>query len=390
MEDKELQAFLYALRSWYFSTLGIKVPLTKRLNLDLLVKFCILCFNSIGRTDIKEIVFLDEVANRNMRDNLQCSMNHCDAPYSVMNFLDRKTCKAHVKIGLLYPLYLTLQALIIVGAEYLLIPIKGIERTRRTTSDSLALLFLKYIRKLYGKVKNIYCMTDHNYYSTIACVDSNFYSNVIQHGLWLSDDYGEQVLANRICVWGERSKEAIKTNKLVEITGTYKFDELQNICKNASKASSDHSKKEILLYCISVLNQETVIEKIKIISHIAEKYGLEMKVKTHPGFGFPLDDLQNRFPHIDFYKECVISEIDFTVGICENSTVLLDILCLGKKFIVFDKDNGYFSRYENIIPWASDSKELDSIICNLDEFDFDSVRDELFKYELNNNVCTIF
>lgn len=390
MKDEELRDFIYELRNWYFNTLDVKVPLTKRLNLDLLVKFCILCFNSIGKCAVNEILFLDEVANKNMRDNLKCSMNHCNKPYSVLNFLDRSSNQFHVKLGLFCPMCLIVQAIILVCIEYFLIPMKGIENIRKSTSNTLVILFSKYLRKLHGKAKNIYCMTDHNFFSTIACVDNYFYSSVIQHGLWLSDEFGEQVLADRICVWGERSKEIIKSKKVIDITGTYKFDKLLKINGNSIEYKNSNSKKNILLYCISELNQDIVIEKTKTIFHIAEKNGFMLKVKTHPGFGFPLKDLQKQFPDIEFYKECDISEIDFSVGICENSTVLLDILCLGKKIIVFDSNIGYFSKYENIIPWASCSEELNSIICNIEDFNLEVVRDILFKCELNNNVCTIF
>lgn len=390
MSEKEVQDYLFNIRTWYFSTLGVKIPLSKRLNIDLLAKFCILCFNSIGKELINEIVFLDEVANKNMSDNLRVTIDHCKKPYSIMTFYKKEAEYPHIKIGYRMPILFIIDTLIKTIGNYILIPVRGIEKTRRITSDSLERSFIRYLRSIYGKTKSIYCMTDHNYFSTIACVNKRFYSSVIQHGLWLSDEIGEQVLADRICVWGERSEQVIKTNKTKDITGTFKFEKLLESADLELTSSDKVATGNTILFCISSLDQNTVIDKVQVVLDKTKKYGYVLKVKTHPGFGFPVENLKKKFPNIEFYKECTLTDIPFTIGICENSTVLLDIMCLGRKYIIFDIDTTYFGVYENMIPWAKDPEDLDTILANIEGYDYSEVTRTIIRNELNDNVCTLF
>lgn len=364
-----------------FTRFDLEVPKKKMLNIDLIGKMLMFYRNSIGKIHSEAMVFVDEVQNGSMIGIMENSIRHCAEPYSIMNFREVKG-KEHVKLGYFFPFF-NIIAVIISQAFFIIFStLIGLEKANRYSSAALIRQTEKIIdrvHKLGGN--NVYVMTDHNFYSTIICNNKEIKSNVLQHGLIMDKSFYKVVLADRFCAWGKRSRELLDNDGRIEVTGTYKFDGLRDNSRKCEEKS--------ILFFVSDMDFEKVAEKISdILIHVA-KCGYQLKVKLHPGSFFSNTGLKEKFPDVQFYKEEKIWDIDFSVGIVDNSTVLIDLLYLEKPYVIFNKDAGYFEPYHNI-PVAHNASELFAVLQAIDSIDYSSVSKLILFEELNDEKCNIF
>ena len=364
-----------------FTRFDLEVPKKKMLNIDLIGKMLMFYRNSIGKIHSEAMVFVDEVQNGSMIGIMENSIRHCAEPYSIMNFREVKG-KEHVKLGYFFPFF-NIIAVIISQAFFIIFStLIGLEKANRYSSAALIRKTEKIIdrvHKLGGN--NVYVMTDHNFYSTIICNNKEIKSNVLQHGLIMDKSFYKVVLADRFCAWGKRSRELLDNDGRIEVTGTYKFDGLRDNSRKCEEKS--------ILFFVSDMDFEKVAEKISdILIHVA-KCGYQLKVKLHPGSFFSNTGLKEKFPDVQFYKEEKIWDIDFSVGVVDNSTVLIDLLYLEKPYVIFNKDAGYFEPYHNI-PVAHNASELFAVLQAIDSIDYSSVSKLILFEELNDEKCNIF
>jgi len=369
------------LQDRYNAFASTKLPVVKKLNIDLIVKYIILLFNSFGTKKCENIIFVDEVNNNSMYNNLYNTYNHC-LDKKLLISLRKITIENHVKSGFFFNIY---QFIVLFFGHIIIYSfsiVLGIEYLKEKSSSLLIALFQQYINVIIKNNNNIvvYTMTDHNFYSSIICNCNNIDSYVIQHGLILGLSYYNNFLANHFIAWGKRSKEILNNDDRVIVKGTYKFDKIK---KRTSES------RNIVLYCISTLDFTLVAKKIEILAEVLKNSGYSLAVKLHPGSLFNNSGLEDKFKNLTFYKEENINEIDFGLAIIENSTILIDMLYLEKKFIVFDNNKGYFSRYSSI-PFVNNREELIKVIRNVDKYDYDKLHEEIMNEELNGGKCSIF
>ena len=359
---------------------GIGIPRIKRYNVDLLAKFVYVMLHSVGKPFSVPVVFFDEVNNRSMIDNLYATAAHCDQEHAFVCMRELKNHRRHVKAGWVWPLVLLLAAAaahLVLYAGALFLPW---ERINAGSTRVLVRLFHSYLKRLGCAGAKVYCMTDHNFYSHILCSDRSFESCVIQHGLLLDMSYYYPVYADHFLAWGERSRELMPEDAKVTVTGTYKFSRLKPL-------APEQEGEKSLLYCVSIPNTELVLDKIEKILRVLEGTGYKLKVKMHPGSFFSTEELEKRYgnANMEIYKECLISDISFSMAIIENSTVLLDLLYMEKPFIIYDEKDGYFRDYQEFIPWTTDEKGLGAQLRRAEQTDFRQVWDQIYARELNGN-----
>lgn len=361
------------------------IPFVKKCNADLLAKMIMMLCQSFGRRVSCPCLFVDEVRNRSMSGNLHNTMDNCRVEYRVINFRERKSPYAHAKVGFIRPVVLMLAACVSHAFIYAVYPIVGFKRANSISRAALIAIYQNYLKALHGKYQNVYCMTDHNFYSTITCVDKHFESYVLQHGLVLDKDYYSLVLADHFLAWGKRSLEMMDYNPKVQVTGTYKFEKLKPL-------PPVKREQKCILYCISIMDIKTVGDKIAALLKAIAGKGYQLKVKMHPGSFYKCAELEARFAEqkLEFYKECDVADIDFDMAVIENSTILLDMLCLGKPFMIYDGKDGYFAQYSKILPWAENDDELCDAIQKALMGDFESTRAEILRNELNGGRCSIW
>lgn len=388
LSRKELLEFCYQDRIDAYGSF-CKMPTIKKINMDLLLKFTILLMNSIGFSQVSEIIFLDEINNRNMEDNLHCTEAHCKRDYSIMNL--RELCREkHCKIGFIKPFFMLVWTWIYHCIEYMLIPILGKEAVMMRSSSFLINAYQNYLKDVHGQEKKqLFCMTDRTFFSAIACNDVYFFSSVIQHGIIFNVDYYGRGLANRFLAWGKRSKEIIKNRENVVVAGTYKFDDLYKIAK-ANKENTEKKTKQ-LLYCVSIIDMECVAQKIEKILIAIEKSEYFLCVKLHPGSLYNGKTLIEKYADkgVQFYKECLITDIEFDVAIIENSTILIDLVCMNKPFIVYDKKGGYFLPYSNNLIWVNDESNFLDAIEEAITKNCSQIRNDIIEQELNGGECSV-
>lgn len=385
MNRKQLNQMCERDRFGFMRVTEKGIPLSKKCNADLLAKMIMMLCQSFGRREACPYLFVDEVRNRSMSGNLHNTIDNCRKEYRVINFREWKSPYPHAKVGLIRPAALMLAACISHAFIYIAYPFVGFKRTNRMSRAVLIALFQNYLKALHGKYQSVYCMTDHNFYSTIACVDEHFESYVIQHGLILDKDYYSLVLVDHFLAWGKRSLEAMDHNPKVQVTGTYKFEKLKALPRI-------ERAQKCLLYCVSITDIQKVGDKIAALLKAIEGTGYQLKVKMHPGSFYRSAELEARFAQqkLEFYKECDVADIDFDMSVIENSTILLDMLCLGKPFMIYDGKDGYFSEYSEILPWAENETELRSAISKALTGDFEQTRAEILENELNGGRCSIW
>lgn len=362
---------------------SINAGFMKNSCIDLLVKYVILLINSIGKKSDKNcLLFVDEVNNQNMSDNLFLTYkkgSECGHNAKYLSFFSFQKREMHYKMGLIYPLsmlFRTCGILFLAGIRIL---------CKRDTAQWICRRMIRIFNDYLAHIKNcgcFYLMTDHNFFSTVIAMNENCYSRVVQHGLVLYKDLYYPVRANQFCAWGAHTKEIMNNDEKVWVTGTYKFDSLEKRKNNASIRK--------VLYCVSTLDNHLVEQKIGILQEICAVFKMELAIKLHPGSFYSLDYWKNRFESIQFYKNERFHQIEFDLAVSENSTVNLDLSIMGKPFIIYDNNLGYFERYSEIIPFASNPDDLRRIFSTLDRFDFSEINKLLLQGELNGGDCSIF
>ena len=362
-----------------------KIPAMKKYNFDLLAKMLMMLCQSVGKRDSAPVLFVDEVRNRSMMGNLHNTIQCCPHEYRVINFRERKSCYPHVKIGVLKPVLLLLAVVMGHVGIYLACLLKKSDWANEHSSSLLIWAFQSYLRSVgCGSGQKVYCMSDHNFYSTIACVCPEFESYVLQHGLVMDTTYYYPVLADHFLAWGKRSLALMKNDPKVDVVGTFKFAELKSRLSSGSKT---------ILYCVSITDMKVVGDKIADLLKFAEENCFKLKVKMHPGNFYHSNVLENRFKgaDIEFFKECNVDDIDFEVAVIENSTILIDLLFLDKPILIFDrKSGGYFKDYENELPWAESVDELQAAFNKALDGNFDQVREVIMHNELHDGRCSIW
>lgn len=381
--DKETMKSILSDRKNCFDE--IQMNFTKKIYLDLYIKEIILFCNSIGKANHKKFkgdYFVNEVKNSSMSSNLYRSRGACiDASHDtlLLEFYQFNR-RGHLKLGLLLPVLL----IIVCSLIYLLsllfeILLKG----KNLTFEVLARVFLCYLKLFSFNNQRVFLMTDHHFFSSIIAIENEKNSSVLQHGLILDKRFYYPIRAGKFCAWGEHSKEILDNDSKVEVTGTYKFDFKQ-------RAKTNRINR--IIYCISILNNEIVENKIRQISSLCKEYGFEFAVKVHPGSMFDLNYWKDSFKDypITFYKEEKITELEFDLAISENSTINIDFVSMNVPFIIYDDDAGYFDSYKDIIPICFYEEDLRKIISHIQEIDFSQINKRIIENELNSNICTIF
>ena len=368
----------------FMNRVGMKIPFTKKINLDLLVKLLIMLSRSCGKPANETCIFVDEVKNRSMIGNLHNTIDACGRPFSVMNYRNGKCKYPHVKIGIFLPVWYMLLALLAHFGLYLCLPFAGTGWVNRKSTGVLIGISQKYNRRLRGENIRVYAMTDHNFYSTVICCDERFDSYVIQHGLLLDETYYYPVYAKHFLAWGSRSKALLHNDPKAMVVGTYKFAGLER-----RTGKPDARKK--LLYCVSITDMDLVAKKIRALRRVVGG-DCTLMVKMHPGSLYSNERLEEEFQGsgIAFYKECTISEIDFDMAVIENSTVLIDLLFLGKPFFIFDTRKGYFAEYGDLVPWCEGEEDLADALESVKSCDVDRIRGAILDRELNGDRCDIW
>ena len=230
----------------------------------------------------------------------------------------------------------------------------------------------------------IFLMSDHHFYSTITAMSYEKNSNVLQHGLIMDKRFYYPIRAGRFFAWGLKSKMILENDDKVVVTGTYKFDDLKQ-----NETAID--KKVDILFCIGSLDTAIVKRKIDILIGITKKYGMKLYVKCHPGSLFDLNVWEETYKGagIQFFKESRLEEIKFDLAVSENSTVIMDLIALGKPFILFDSLDGYFGEYFKVIPHGNSMEELAACFQVCDHVDYKKIKEVLQQNELNGNKCEI-
>lgn len=367
----------------------VRIGWLKKNGLDLLVKYFIVMINSTGISNIQSMkyIFVDEVNNNNMRNNLVETMyqfQNYGEKVGLISFYRGCIGKNCIKFGFLNPIKE------LVYLSFLCIPIFfkilfGVCQDKQV----ITLLTKRYTQFLKNTLKEnvseIYLMTDYNFFSTIIAMQCSEKCSVMQHGLLMDTRFYYPIRAGRFLAWSEHSKEIQKFDKKVEIVGTYKFLKMKKndvFCTRFNK----------VLFCIGSLEKQIVKEKIDVLKEIAMDNNLELLVKCHPGSLFDLQYWKDLYKgcNIEFYKNELIQNIDFDIAVTETSTVILDLISLNKPFILFDECGGYFSEYEGLIPRGTTKEKLESILRQIDTINFEHIIAELKRRELNNGNCIIY
>lgn len=289
--------------------------------------------------------------------------------------------REHYKIGFVLPLVMSIQATVKVMEA----AIRGWKEDKfeKYIVESLVDMFIKYISILGKDDNTFYLMTDHHFFSSILANQLSSKCYVLQHGMVLNKRLYYPVRANVFYAWGRRSKEILENDEKIIVVGTYKFKGMYNKFK----------KRKItkVLYCISILDDELVKKKIEVLYEITQKNGFLFAIKLHPGSMFDIsfaNMIENK--NISIYKEEDLSSIDFDLAVTENSTINIDLAVMGKPFIIYDFDNGYFNKYFDIIPHGNSFKELEECFQRLDFYDFKLINEKLLINEVNGGRCTLF
>lgn len=361
---------------------GEKIPYSKLMNFDLLCKFGVMCINSIGRPTKGSLFFVDEVKNGSMIINLHNTMKICSEKFSVVDFRNLGT-SGHIKTGRVIPLVKLASTCIASLFLFLATPFLGMKRANQISSllliRQMSSFISAWIRQGYSVA---YVMTDHNFYSTIICNFQDIESNVLQHGLILDASYYHVYAADHFLAWGKHSEKLMNDPEHVRVTGTCKFS-----CISTSPNLPAKEKK--VLYCVSSRNYEEVRKKTNDLKKLFNEQGYQFAVKLHPGSGFRAADLVAENSDVEFYKEELLQDIPFTLGIIENSTVLMDLMYLNKPYIIFDSSRGYFSEYPDV-PLARSIDDLPEVISQAEKTDYKVLKNKIMEQELNSGCCEIF
>lgn len=327
---------------------------TRTCGLDLLAKILILYLNSMGSRTKQDALYVDEINNRNMHNNLQRTADSIACDHTAFLCFYYRKRGGHCKTGIGWSVFRILSTI----ARAIPIAFTHISNRDKTNLRMIELLvgeMQAYIKRC-GDTSLYVLMSDHHFYSTIIA-ESCQNSIVLQHGLIQDIRFFTPVRASAICCWSKKSARLINSSKAL-VTGTLKFEIRQSAPLQKSREFSR------VLVCLSSSKSSNEIQnRLAPILALATEYGFSILVKTHPGSLYSLDELKKATSaaktQIELYKEERIEDIDFDFAFIEQSTAVLDIACLKIPFIICSGDcDTYFTEYDGVLPIAHNDIEL--------------------------------
>lgn len=359
----------------------------KKNGLDILVKKFILLVNSFGKktTLNNTYIFVDEVKNTNMNNNLfqtrEEFASHGENAYQLCFYKWNPT--NHIKIGT----YITL----ILIAKVILCSINVMFRlllrrhdTEKYVISQAIYLFRDYLNMITNDNVHYMMMTDYNLYSSIIAIDESEKSTVIQHGLQMDDLLCYPIRAAHYFAWGISTKQIMNNDPKILVTGTYKFNDMEKrSCKGEIST---------ILFCIGSLDYENVKLKIENVIRMGKSKGYKCIIKCHPGSLYSSEYWKKLYQNepVEIYKEELIQELDFDMAVTESSTAIMDFISLKKPFILYDKKESYFGKYDKVLPRCESYDELCNIMEQISGLNFEYINKYLIDHELNSGKCTIY
>lgn len=359
----------------------------KKNGLDILAKFLILLANSFGKKTIinNTYIFVDEVKNSNMNNNLRQTKKefllHGEDTYHLCFYkLDPKN---HIRIGTCATVFLFLRA-VLFSLNVIFKALFGKHDVEKIVIYHVISLFGEYLFKITNERVVYMLMTDYNLYSSIIALDESKKSTVIQHGLQMDDLLCYPIRATHYFAWGLSTKQIMKDDPKILITGTYKYDNMKK--KNFTADIST------VLFCIGSLDYQAVKLKIDSVIRISKSKGYKCIIKCHPGSLYNSEYWKKLYKNepVEIYKETLLQEIDFDLAVTESSTAIMDFISLGKPFILYDTKESYFGKYDNVLPRCESFESLYAIIAEIDNINFEKINEYLLDNELNTGICTIY
>ena len=386
-----------------------EVGLIKKLCVDMVLKLSILIVNSIGKREPVSYIFIDEIKNRNMSNNLyDTSAKFDNKKVSFLKFYEINK-EDHIKIGIFLPIILLLSLYL----QCILAVIFLVFGSRFYAEGVLRILKFNY-QLYYSRIKFdnnaiLFTMTDHHFYSSLSIffskkINKNIKSIVLQHGAIVDISYYYPIYADYFFSWGIKSKEKLNDDVKAIVTGTYKFCKLLRNDENDTSRYNCYMRKYKILWALSTPDSEknkiTLSTILKALDSV-ENAEFELIIKKHPSsystFSFiksvDCDKSRTKITRVDD----IIDNIEFDIAIISNSSIGYDLFVLNKVFIELrDKSalsNISYQQYG--IRVADSDMQLKEILLDLmykpDNYfeSYSKSRENFIKEELNDNICTI-
>lgn len=377
-----------------------KLKFIKKYGIDYIIKYIILVINSVGKAKVAKYIFVDEIKNANMNDNLKNTREKfINEETAYMNFYKIDNNVEHLKIGIINSLCLILilifQLVIIVPT--MLLPYK------KACIIIMKIIEFNYSIYLWCMKKNqnlkIILMTEHHFFSSITVNKfEEFTTYILQHGAICDISYYYPIAANYFLAWGEKSKELLYQDKKVICTGTYKFDKL----KFKNRISKIKNNEITILWPLRPIESNILKSYMEMFLYLSKKMSdinINLIVKKHPSsfssFEF-LKKYNNENISINLVDE-KLEKIEFDIAVIDNSTIGYDLFILGKPFIVIRSlvDGELIIDYKSYnIPVVGNEEELYTNIysyINDNEFidKYKNSRILFLSEELNYGNCHI-
>lgn len=363
----------------------------RRCCLDLVIKYFILLLNSVGRRRAKSIVFVDEVNNSNMYNNLaitRASVSTIEAT-SVICFRKRMG-EGHVKTGILWTV-----CEMIYAALALIPPIMRFALSNQNVNTlvikSLILRVDRYLSKVDESIDTLVLVSDHHFFSTVLSCRPSQTSYVLQHGLIQDPSFYTPIRADYFLAWGKRSAGLVSPADKVLITGTLKYAQARK--REGVLAFQDGAFPLRVLLCLSTSRTSSeIVKRLNPVFKLQDLYGFELALKIHPGSLYSIDEAKRAAGNrpLSMYKEEPLGDIEFDFAITEQSTAVVDFAYMGIPFIIFDDGAfDYFFPYRDSVPWAKTYDDLKSLFESLDGFDYEKLFQMLLHEELNDSSSRI-
>ncbi|MHC1681691.1 MAG: hypothetical protein AB6733_01865 [Clostridiaceae bacterium] len=373
----------------------------KDYSFDIVIKFLIVLFNSIGGKKEIKYLYVDEIKNSSMSTNLYATKKNSNKEDSyILSFYKYKFEESHAKVG-----YITGVILIIFYLLQLLISLVFVFFGDKVfTTIQLKIIQINYY--IYfnllpmGRDSKIILVTDHHYYSALtALFNKKSISVVLQHGAICDISYFTPVHADYFFAWGNNSKAKLNDEKAIS-AGTYKFDSLINA---NILHKSDFNEEIKLLWPLRPIDEKYLKYNFNLFVSLANTIKdkkFKLLVKKHPS-SFSNFDFIEENSTANLSVECIsgdLKEIDFDIAVIDNSTIGFDLMVINKPFVYIDNliENEIEIGYQNYgIPTIKNEKDIITIFKEIFEDsekyydDFNKIKDKFLKEELENLHCKI-
>lgn len=377
-----------------------RLSFVKRYGIDYIIKYIILVINSIGKTKVVKYIFVDEIKNANMNDNLKNTREKfINVETSYMNFYKIDNNLEHLKIGIINPIFLIL---ILLLQLVIILPIM-ILPYRKACIIIMKIIEFNYSIYLWCINKDqklkVILMTEHHFFSAVTVNKfEDFTTYILQHGAICDISYYYPIRANYFLAWGKKSKEILYQDEKVICTGTYKFDKL----KLENKTSKFKNNEITILWPLRPIENNILKSYMEMFLYLSKKINdinITLVVKKHPSsfssFEF-LKKYNNENINISFVDE-KLEKIEFDIAVIDNSTIGYDLFILGKPFIVISSlvEGELIIDYKSYnIPVVSNNEDLYTNFysyINDSEFidKYKNSRKLFLREELNDGDCNI-